>query len=204
MNKALQDALDYACAQGRVEGGWEIYNKFCPKPRPIAQVEKPGPVALHLNGGGLKGLRDEAIKQALFECHGNKGRTADMLKISTRTLKRMFPLVALLALIGCVSKVKPKTKIAQPPIPIMPLRQHEGQVTAASQEPPVTNIYVLWTGVLNDMEQFEVQKTKDFNTWSTYYATNRYMQFTMEDMGFFRVRTVNTQLNLRSDWAKTR
>jgi len=89
----LQDALDYACAQGRVNGGWDEIHRLRPFARPAAaraEAPKPIPGLFHLNGGGLKGLKQEAVDYALNQAGGRQSVAARTLKISRSSLHSML------------------------------------------------------------------------------------------------------------------
>jgi hypothetical protein len=154
-DKALQDALTYACERGRYEGGWPLIRPrlLCIK-TPVA----PEPSGLHLNGDGLAGLERDAIRIALHDCHGNATLAARRLKIKRSTIydkiKRLgvfAPLVLLL--VSCAPRItrmnadtKPSiSKVPQAMTPPPPMIT-EARGLAIINPPPSarTNITLVW------------------------------------------------------------
>jgi len=69
-----QSALDYACALGRLCGGWPVEVLWCDPP--VATPDR----------SGLEVVKDRAILEALRACLGNRAAAARRLGISRSTI----------------------------------------------------------------------------------------------------------------------
>jgi len=88
---ALQDAFDWAVAQGRMLGGHDPVHRLCPIARPARPANvAPTPGLFHLNGEGLAGLKQDAVAYALDQSNGCQAAAARTLKVSRSTLNSML------------------------------------------------------------------------------------------------------------------
>lgn len=98
-----QDALDYACSVGRHAGGHDLGNSRFASVRAkhlSASPLVPVPAGMiHLNGGGLEGVKREAVMEALKRSGGRVTVAAGMLKIRRDTLYHMKKKYALSVLV---------------------------------------------------------------------------------------------------------
>lgn len=212
MSTPLQDALDYACKRGRYLGGWDLidYSRPPARPKPPLMI-RHSEDCLHLNGGGLLGLKQDAARLAIRKANGNATEAARMLGIG-RTYLYQFArragiaaiLVAVLA--GC--KVSPQRQ----PSPIAArLRDLAGPtpITSTAQAAAATApaaVKVSWTTLDTDPAiVFEVWASEDVSQWDLAHETAAHEIFipANKPMEFYKVRARDTSTGKVSEWATT-
>lgn len=100
-----QQVLEWACKQGRFLGGHDLYGPMLVTKK---KAEKPMNNTIHINGGGLEEVKQEAVRSALALSGGSKRKAARLLKISQNTiydiLKRTGLILGLLLPAACLGQ----------------------------------------------------------------------------------------------------
>lgn len=229
-NKALQDALDYACRLGRYQGGHEVrafiyrdsdgeergllidINRSRPFVRPIpAKVHNHDENCIHLNGDGLRGLKRDAAEAAIRKTRGNVAAAAALLGVSrgymhefVKRANRALPLLVLL-LAGCATAPKPPSPIAARMRELI-AEQPITTTQQASAAVPTGTVVISWTTPDTDPAiQFEIWASQDLAHWDLRAVVAERQATIQADKTkeFFMVRARDTETGALSGWATT-
>lgn len=210
MSTPLQDALDYACKRGRYLGGWDLidYSRPPARPQPPLMI-RHSEDCLHLNGGGLLGLKQDAARLAIRKANGNATEAARMLGIGRTYLyqfARRAGIAAILVVVLAGCKVSPQRQ----PSPIAArLRELAGPTTTSTAQAATiapAAVKVSWTHPSTDPAiVFEVWASGDLSQWDLAHETAAHEIFipANQPMEFYKVRARDTSTGQVSDWATT-